>query len=359
MGISRRQALLAALGGSAAGCVGGGNRTRFVSAASGRDGRHWLAGFDASGNLVFQAPLPGRGHEAVVAPDRTLAFVPARRAGKWAAVVDLRDGRVVDERRATPGRHFYGHGVFSPDGGQIITPENDFEHGIGVMVVRDARSLDVVGEFPSGGIGPHEVQWLRTDVLAVANGGIRTHPGQPRKKLNVDTMRPNLALLDTRAGAVVERVAPPNHQAGIRHMDVARGRLVLATQYEGSPTDDVPLVYLFDATTGELKALPAPEDIQRRMRQYVASICVDPDTNRAMATAPHGHLVTYWDLNEGCVGHRRVRDAGGVAFDHRAGEFVVTNGAGAAMRFDSAAGTRQGPVRRFPGLRWDNHLTAV
>lgn len=272
MGISRRQALLAALGGSAVGCVGGGSRTRFVGAASGRDGRHWLAGFDARGNLVFQAPLLGRGHEAIVAPDRTLAFVPARRPGNWAAVVDLRDGRVVDERRATPGRHFYGHGVFSPDGDQIITPENDFERGIGVMVVRDARSLEVIGEFPSGGIGPHEVKWLRPDVLVVANGGIRTHPGQPRKKLNVDTMRPNLALLDTRAGAVVERVAPPNHRAGIRHMDMAAAGVVLATQYEGAPTDDVPLVYLFDTATGELKALSAPEDIQRRMRQYVASI---------------------------------------------------------------------------------------
>ena len=171
MGISRRQALVAAVGGSVAGCVGAGHRTRFVSAASGRDGRHWLAGFDASGNLVFQAPLPGRGHEAIVAPDRTLAFVPARRPGNWAAVVDLRDGRVVDERRATPGRHFYGHGVFSPDGGQIVTPENDFEHGIGVMVVRDARSLDVVAEFPSGGVGPHEVKWLRTDVLRSPTAG--------------------------------------------------------------------------------------------------------------------------------------------------------------------------------------------
>ena len=358
MPVSRRQALGAALAAGVAGCVGGA-RPRLVSAATDRDGRHWLAAIDDSGAVAIQAPLPGRGHEAVIAPDRTHAFVPARRPGNWAALVDLRDGRVVDRCHAAPDRHFYGHGAFSPDGRFILTPENDFERGGGVIVRRDARSLAIVDEVPSGGVGPHEVKWLDENVLAVANGGIRTHPGAPRKKLNLDAMRPNLTLLDARTGAIVEQVPAPDSRASIRHLDVAGGRIVLAMQYEGPPTDDVPLVYVFDTATGALKPLPITDDVQRRMRQYVASIRIDPRTNRVMATAPRGHLVTYWDLEEGCIGHRRVRDAGGVALDHRNAQFVVSNGTGALTRFDTATGQPQGAVQRFRALRWDNHLTAL
>ena len=341
------------------GCMPGSRRPVLASAATGRDGRHWFAALDDRGELAFQAPLPGRGHEAVISPDRTTAFLPARRPGDWAAMVDLRDGRIVEICHAAPGRHFYGHGVFSASADVILTPENDFERGDGMIVVRNARTLEVVGEFASGGVGPHEVKWLREGMLAIANGGIRTHPGQPRKKLNLDAMRPNLTLLDWRTATVINQVEAPDPRASIRHMDVAGERLVLAMQYEGAPTDATPLVYVFDATSGALEPLPIASAVRVRMRQYVASICVDPATRRAMATAPHGHLVTYWDLREGCLSHRRVRDAGGVALDQRRGQFVVTNGAGAVMRFDAATGERSGDVRRVRGLRWDNHLTVV
>ena len=358
MGLTRRQALAGAFAG-AAGCATGPRRPRFASAATDREGRHWLAVFDDQGETAFRTPLPARGHEAVPAPDRSIAFVPARRPGNWAAIVDIRDGRLVEMRHAAPGRHFYGHGVFSADGTLLLTPENDYEHGQGVIVVRSTRSLDVLGEFASGGVGPHEIKWLRGNVLAVANGGIRTHPGQPRKKLNLRDMQPNLTLLDPRTGATIARIEPPNHQASIRHMAVAGDRVVLAVQYEGSPTDATPLLFVFDASTGKLAALPVPLAVQYGLRQYIASVCVDPATGRAMATAPHAHLATYWDLDQGYLSQRRVRDAGGVALDERAGQFIVTNGGGAARRFDAATGERQGPVQRFPGLRWDNHLTAV
>ena len=76
-------------------------------------------------------------------------------------------------------------------------------------------------------------------------------------------------------------------------------------------------------------------------------------------TCPRGHLVTFWDLSAGLLAHTRLRDAGGVALDAGAGEFVVTNGTGIVMRFDSATGEPRGEPRRNRDLRWDNHLTAA
>lgn len=136
--LSRRQALIGALAGGVVGCVPLSRRPLLASAATGRDGQHWFAVLDDSRDVAFQAPLPGRGHEAVISPDRTTAFLPARRPGDWAAMVDLRDGRVVEICHAAPGRHFYGHGVFSASGDVVLTPENDFERGDGVIVVRNA-----------------------------------------------------------------------------------------------------------------------------------------------------------------------------------------------------------------------------
>ena len=362
MGVTRRQALTGIAGGAlagvgiASGCASVRSPT-FLSAASDRSGRHWVAAFNANGE-VFRTPLPGRGHEVAVSTNGgSFAFVPARRPGDWAAMVDIADGRLLEICRAESGRHFYGHAVFSPDGMHLLTPENDYGRGVGRIVLRCARSLKVVAELPSGGVGPHEIGWLDKRTLAVANGGIRTHPERPRRKLNIADMQPNLALIDIDSGAVVHRAMPPHHQSSIRHMDVTPdGRILLALQHEGSPTEDTPLVLVFDGNEGNLRALPMPLAVQRQMRQYTASACVDPATNRALVTAPRGHLVTLWDLDEGLLGHARIRDAGGVALDTEARQFVVTNGTGLAMRFDTATGKPRGTPHRFHDLRWDNHL---
>ena len=335
---------------------------RLLSAARSADGVHWLAGVNETGEISLRIKLPDRGHAPVVSPDGQLAVVAARRPGTWAAVADVGDNRLVEMLQASPGRHFYGHGQFSPDGQLLYTTENDFQNGRGLVVCRSARTLEVLGEFDSGGIGPHELKWLNPETLAVANGGIRTHPSQPRRKLNLDSMRPNLALLDARSGEVITRATTGHVQASIRHIDAtANGDLALALQYEGPPTDDVPPLQAFRRASGMIEPLPAPLAVQRRMRQYTASVCVDPRTNHALATCPRGHLVTFWDIaGKGYLGHRRVRDAGGVALDRSTGEFVVSNGAGSLFRFHTESfELRRAATVRFPDLRWDNHLTAL
>ena len=50
-----------------------------------------------------------------------------------------------------------------------------------------------VGELPAHGVGPHEVVLMPDGkTLAVANGGIRTHPDRDRVPLNLDSMQPSL-----------------------------------------------------------------------------------------------------------------------------------------------------------------------
>ena len=57
---------------------------------------------------------------------------------------------------------------------------------------------------------------------------------------------------------------------------------------------------------------------------------------------------------------RRFRDCSGVALDAAGEVFVVSNGGGKMMRFDSRTfEPRPEGATHLRNLQWDNHLTAV
>lgn len=191
-----------------------------LSAAMNRDGGYLLVGLTAAGDIAFRVPLPARGHAAAAHPHLAEAVAIARRPGNFAKVIDCGSGDITQTLRAPTGRHFYGHSAFSSDGTLLFTPENDIATGQGRIGVWDRgagyRRLD---EFTSAGIGPHEILRLPGGTLAVANGGIRTHPATGRDKLNIDTMRPNLAVFDT-DGLLTDFAEVPDaiHLNSLRHI---------------------------------------------------------------------------------------------------------------------------------------------
>ena len=373
MALSRRNVLafgagsLGALGAKAVALPGGPETpsrhtsATLLSAATTRDGRHYAVGFTGQ-HEVFRVPLPTRGHQMAVSPDGAWLFATPRRPGTKAFVVDLATGRLAAVCESAPGRHFFGHAVYDPTGQHVFTTENDYRRGRGLVVVREARTLRVVAEFDSGGIGPHELLWMRDGrTLAVANGGILTHPDQPRRKLNLDAMQPNLSLIDAASGRLQDQAQALDSQASIRHLALtAHDEVVAAMQYEGPPSNDVPLIAAYRAN-GAFEPLAIPRARQRNMKQYIASVAVDPATGHALATCPRANTVTFWSVpDRRYLGEQRCRDAGGAAFDATTRELVVTNGLGAVVRFDAATlePSRTAPAR-FPDLKWDNHLTSI
>ena len=359
MGCSRR-AVLAAAGGAALGGAPA-SRAMFLSAATDASGNHFAVGFDDAGLERFRSPLPTRGHFAAVAPRGDIAFVAPRRPGTRATLIGLICGRQLATCDAAPGHHFYGHATYAADGQHLFTTENDYRRGGGVVCVRRADSLAVVAEFDSGGVGPHELAWCADGrKLAVANGGIRTHPRQPRRKLNLDRMRPNLTIIDAASGRIIDRAEPTHRRASVRHLAAAGDGMVVCMQHEGPSTDEVPLVALYRGN-GVLQPLKVPLGVQRRMRQYTAGVALDPATGRALVTCPRGNLVTFWDVRAGaCMGAQRLNDCAGIALDARAGEFVVTTGHGLIVRFSAAdLALRRERLAHARGLRWDNHLAAA
>ena len=373
MAIERRQALRLLAGGVAGSLLPLQVRARtaapparlYLSARADGAGGYRASGFSASGTLLFDLPLPGRGHSFAVRPGGHTAVHFARRPGRFALVVDLARG-AVDRRLETPtDRHFYGHGVFSLNGRLLYATENDFSGERGVIGVYDgADDYRRIGELESHGIGPHDIRLLSDgETLVVANGGIATRPDLPRVKLNLPTMAPSLCLIDRRDGTLLQeqKLAPALHQLSIRHLAVGpKDTVAIAMQYEGPAGDLVPLVALWRSNEG-LRLLRGPAAVLRAMKHYCGSVCFDPGGRTIAVSAPRGGLVTFWDVAAAhYLSSARVPDGCGVAPGKEPNEFLASSGPGGVVVIDATSGkVRPFSVSHLENGRWDNHLVAV
>lgn len=357
-GLSRRAllatgaALMAPRAWSAAGAPA------YLGAARLADGAHALIGLSAAGGEVFRLPLPARGHAAARHPGRPEAVVFARRPGTFALVIDCAAGVERVRLAAPPGRHFYGHGAFSADGGLLYTTENAFESGEGRIGIWETAGYRRIGEIASGGIGPHEVLLMPGGVrLAVANGGIRTHPDAGRAKLNLATMAPNLAYLDAASGRIAEVAEPPAdlRMNSIRHIAArADGTVAAAMQWEGAALEAPPILALHRPGSG-LQMLPLADPLQRRTRGYGGSVAFAANGAHVAITAPRGNLMAVFAVEGGASsGLIEAEDVCGVAA--AAGGFMASTGLGHLLAVEP-----EGRAARLGGIAgaFDNHLVAV
>jgi hypothetical protein len=325
-------------------------------------GAYEVAVIDERGRDRLVLPVEARGHSFAVDAPRRRAVAFARAPGRHAVAFDV-DGKGEPMAIATaPGRHFFGHGIFTPDGRLMLASESDYEAGEGVTGLYDASGcFRRVGEFRTSGIGPHEIVLMGDGkTVCVANGGILTHPDYERLKLNLDTMKPNLAYLDVVSGAVVEQVelAPELHQLSIRHMTLdAAGAIWFSCQWEGDPADRPPLVGRH-IRGRQPELFPGPEATLRAMENYVGSMAIDASGTIVATSSPMGGIVVFWDTATGrCLGQQQIADGCGVA-PLTEGHVLATSGRGAiedmtpAVADPIVAGGKSVPA-------WDNHLRRI
>lgn len=327
----------------------------FVSACKRADGRYAAALFTERGDILHVEDCPGRAHGVTVCPTTGRAAAFARRPGTFALVFDRKGRRKPIVITSAPGRHFYGHGAFSPDGRLMYAAENDFGAARGVVGIYDATDgFKRIGEFDSHGIGPHEIV-LTPDArtLVVANGGIETHPDYGRAKLNLSTMQPSIAFLEAATGRLIEQhgCEPRWHKASMRHLAFDRsGDLWFGCQYQGPAGDQPPLIGRIRRGDGaKLIALPEPQ--QHAMRNYVGSVAASRDGDRIAFSAPRGGVIVVTDMNGRPVETFALRAGCGItAIDD---SFLATSGLGRIARLDES----RPPVST--DLHWDHHVALI
>lgn len=313
------------------------------------NGSYAVATVSERGEIVDQVTLPARAHGMACSQvtGKTVAF--ARRPGTYAMIFDPRGKKEPIIITAAEGRHFYGHGAFSPDGRLLYASENAFDTNRGVIGLYDATSRFLrIGEFETYGVGPHDMT-VSDDgrMLIVANGGIETHPDFGRTKLNLSSMQPSLTLIDAATGTLIEKHSLPSQwaQLSTRHVDVdTNGRIWFACQYEGHRNDLPPLVGSF-AKGEDLRFVELPEETTRRLANYVGAIAI----NRA----------------EGLVGVTSPKRGASVTIDAKSGrvlrEDVVPDAAGIAAAKDGFAVSSYegGFLSRQSDVAWDQHIVRI
>lgn len=316
------------------------------------DGRYSVVVASDDGAPLYQMVLPDRGHGVALQPNGSLAAAFSRRPGSYLQVFDYRQGRAWPLYIAPTDRHFYGHGVFSPDGKYLYATEGVRQTSQGVIGVYEvggsaSGQLEKVAEFSGFGIGPHEVVLADDQTLAIGVGGVHTRGRTP---LNLDTMQPALVYLDRETGDVVDRAVLADKQLSIRHLTVTdTGEIACGQQYRGHPEDAAPLVALHrKGEGGMLRPLLAEEEQWLRFNHYIASIAsLD---GYLLATSPRGNCYGIWhEASRELIELRPLVDASGVGV--KDGKWLVGSGAGKVLSIypPKEVAAVQSPVM------WDNH----
>ncbi|MEQ8900691.1 MAG: DUF1513 domain-containing protein [Roseovarius sp.] len=327
----------------------------YLAAARDTAGGFALHGLDGDGHSLFAIPLPARGHAGAGHPTRAEAVAFARRPGTFALVIDCVTGQVRHRLSPPKGRQFNGHGCYARDGARLYTAEQESATSAGRIGVWDvAAGYRRIGDFPSGGIGPHEIRLMSDGAtLAVANGGIATD-FTDRRKLNIKTMRPNLSYLDL-SGDLLEQVelAPDLHQNSIRHLALrADGLLAFAMQWEGADGAAPPLLGLHRRGTDPVLA-EAPLAAELAMQGYAGSVAFSGDGAQVAITSPRGGRLHRFSPNGRFLGAVSRADVCGLA--SRADGFLLSDGLGGLLAFD---GTHPEPLSQG-SMAWDNHIVSL
>lgn len=327
----------------------------FATAFQHRDGGYGVALLSEEGKLLHRIALPERGHDVTFDPVSRRSVVFARQPGTFAVVFDHSGSAEPVTIASAPGRHFYGHGLFSPDGRLLYATENDFDAAAGKVGVYDATDgFRRIGEFATHGVGPHEMLLMADGrTLAIANGGIETHPDFGRAKLNIATMQPSLVFIDRESGSLVESHAlpPALHQLSIRHMAIgADGRVWFGCQHEGPATERPALVG--SVRRGEdLSLIDMPPQVLSGLRNYVGSVAANPKAGTVAVSSPQGNSLVVLDARgRKVIVATRLVEVCGVAPEGDG--FLASTGAGRLV-------DPEGAVADMPDYVWDNHLLRI
>jgi hypothetical protein len=333
------------------------NELVFASSVQTAGGGYGAVLLGERGDLIATIDLPDRGHDITISREAGRGVVFARQPGTFALVFDP-DGREVPVTLTSiEGRHFYGHGVFSPDGRLLYATESDFEAARGVVGIYDATDgYRRIGEFPTFGTGPHEMLLMPDGVtFVVANGGIETHPDFGRTELNLETMDPSVVFIDRRDGRLVGqlRLDAGLHQLSIRHMAIdGRGRVWFGCQYKGAPADKPQLVG-YATMDGDIHLVELPPGTLADLRNYVGSVATSADGGTVAVSSPEGDLLVAIDVEgKRPVLVQTLRNGCGLAADGIG--FVATSGEGEMVGMAGAG--RE--ARQFDFL-FDNHVLRV
>lgn len=360
----RRRIAAAALLGATGLCLPAGARAqsgapgqavRLGAAWDDSQGRHHVGLLEWLGDqlrIVASLEVPTRAHGLAWEADGRL-LATARRPGDWLLRWSPENALPPQWQWTEPDRRTTGHTLRDPEASIVYSIEADLSTSRSLVVARDAASLEVLAEYPTGGVDAHMPLLTADGELLVANGGVPTLPEAGRQRGDMDRMDSSLVLLRRpRSGRVAaveagERLGQwrlGDRRLSLRHMARHAGRTVgIALQAEHddpASRQAAPLLALFDGR--QLHAVAA----DRTLAGYGGDIAATVDGFAVSATRAGG--VARFSSQGVWLGFEPLTDACALVSD---GPGWWAGGVRAVVDHEAAERRELG----LPDLRLDNH----
>jgi uncharacterized protein len=303
---------------------------------------------DLAGGLHIRAAIdmPTRAHALLQEPGGTLLAI-ARRPGDWLLRWDAQ-GKPLAWRWIEPRRAFTGHVV--SDGHTLYVAETDLDTGLGLIGVRDAKTLEKRAEWPTHGIDPHQLLWdaSHPGTLIVANGGVPTQPETGRVKRDLEQMDSSLVRIDARTGERLGQWKLADRRLSLRHLAWNGTRLGIALQAEHDAAEAkaaAPVLAVFDGDS--LKPVAAPQ----ALAGYGGDVA--PAGDGFAVSCPRAQGIALFASDGTWQGLIPLAEACALA---AAADQVWVGGRLQTLTLKAAMPAAQAPI---PGIRLDNHWIAL
>ena len=249
--------------------------------------------FDPDGVSLHRVPMPFFAHGVVQHPDHAEQVITFQKRGPGSAVVDLRKGVVLRTIETKPTHQFYGHGAFTRDG-HLLATETDLANNFrGLIALRDGKTYQRLGEFPSFGPAPHECRLIDDDrVLAITNGG------GPKALGGV----PSVTFVDVATQRLLEKLEFDRKDMNAGHLMLsASGDLVVISSFLDG-MEDVPDArggISFRPAGGQFRTITEPRGLIEALYGETLSVAMHEPSNTFAVTTPQGNWLSFWDLTTG------------------------------------------------------------
>ena len=248
-------------------------------------------------------------------------IVTCEKIGPGAAVIDLSRGECTHTIDGPEARLFYGHCEFSRDGAVLYTTETYKDSHDGAIIIRDARSFEIIGEFPSFGSSPHECQIIDDGkTMVITNGGGPSSGAAP-----------NVAYIDIESRRLIRKEELTNRALNTGHFVIAGdGSLVVVSAPRTGLASTRPGGVSIQPANKRLRSLTRPKKVVSGMTGEALSTCIHGTT--AAVTHPDGNMVTFWSIeNRNFIQRLELPKPRGVVLTKDSSRFVISFGHDASL----------------------------
>ncbi len=232
-----------------------------------------------------------QGHGFAPDPRDPNKMVIFEKHGPGCCEVDLAQGKVTRSMPPVKGAKFYGHGAYSPDGAELYATESVIDEAYrGIISIRDGKTFELKGEFPTFGAAPHDCTLIdEGKTMVVTNGGGK-----------LDGPKPCVTYVNVPKRELIERLEFENENINAGHLIVTKkGDLLCSNaRREGLPEDALGGMSV-RVKDGKLTTFTKPEDVYKKMVGETLSLAFNEETRIVAATNPYGNIVTFWNIDTG------------------------------------------------------------